>query len=228
MHMGVVTRRLLGPALVTALVTAIAPWNAAFAQVQTQRGAVVGGLSGAAIGAIIGDNSDEAGAGAAIGGVIGAVAGGILGNADDRERYSFPPPTASQSVVTNVPIGAITTSDVISMTQSRVSDQVIITAIRNKGIACPIDVPDIVFLTQQGVSDLVIRAMQNAGTAPAVISQRSSGPYPVARPVIVEHFPPVYRHAHRPYPSRPPMHYQYRTSNRRHGSGWNISFGGRQ
>lgn len=46
----------------------------------TEKGAVIGGLGGAGLGAVIGNQSGNAGAGAAIGGVAGAVAGAIIGN----------------------------------------------------------------------------------------------------------------------------------------------------
>ena len=213
-----------------AFVAAFAMTASVTAQVRTQRGAVVGGLSGAAIGAIIGDHNDEAGAGAAIGGVIGAVAGGVLGNAEDQHAYGqprFPAPRyPSQQLPPSLPASrSITTADVVSMSQNRVSDQVIITAIQNKGIAQKIDVPDIVYLSQQGVSDNVIRAMQTANMGP-VVANPVPVAYPVSRPVIVEHFPPVYRHVyHPPYPRRPPGHYHYRTGHRHPRSGVSISFG---
>lgn len=46
----------------------------------TQEGAVIGGLGGAGLGAIIGNQSGHAAGGAAIGGVAGAVAGALIGS----------------------------------------------------------------------------------------------------------------------------------------------------
>lgn len=46
----------------------------------TEKGAVIGGLGGAGLGAVIGNQSGNAGTGAVIGGVAGAVAGAIIGN----------------------------------------------------------------------------------------------------------------------------------------------------
>lgn len=46
----------------------------------TEKGAVVGGLGGAGLGAIIGNQSGHLAGGAAIGGVAGAVAGALIGN----------------------------------------------------------------------------------------------------------------------------------------------------
>ena len=45
----------------------------------TQKGAAVGGVSGATIGGIIGHQSDNTVAGAAIGGVVGTVGGMVVG-----------------------------------------------------------------------------------------------------------------------------------------------------
>ena len=194
------------------------------AQVQTQRGAVVGGLSGAAIGAIIGDNNNEAGAGAAIGGVVGAVAGGILGNATDQEINRYPIqtyPAQEPPTLPPVPISrAVTTYDVIAMTRSNVNEHVIITEIQNKGLARKIDVPDIVQLSQQGVSNNVIRAMQTAGTTPVVVASA-----PVSRPVVVRP-PPVRRVYHPPvYHRGPPVRYHHRSGRGRPGGGVSFSFG---
>lgn len=52
----------------------------------TQRGAVIGGLSGAALGGIIGHQSGNALEGAAIGAAAGGGAGALYGNAQDQEQ----------------------------------------------------------------------------------------------------------------------------------------------
>ncbi len=56
---------------------------------QTQRGAVTGGLLGAAAGGIIGHQSGRGLEGAAIGGATGAGAGAMIGNAQDQERRGY-------------------------------------------------------------------------------------------------------------------------------------------
>ena len=54
----------------------------------TKSGAVAGGLIGAGLGTIIGNQSSRPLEGAAIGGAIGALSGAALGSArDDRSRY---------------------------------------------------------------------------------------------------------------------------------------------
>lgn len=77
------------------------------AQSKTNQGALLGGLLGAGTGAIIGNQSDHAGAGTAIGGALGALGGGLLGHALEAQsqatqRQQFPsatPPTHSQGPV---------------------------------------------------------------------------------------------------------------------------------
>ncbi len=49
-----------------------------------RRGAIFGGLAGAAVGAAIGDKGDNETAGALIGGAVGAIAGGAIGDQKDR------------------------------------------------------------------------------------------------------------------------------------------------
>ena len=52
----------------------------------TNTGAVIGGLAGAGLGAIIGNQSGRPLEGAAIGGAVGAIGGGALGNAQDQRN----------------------------------------------------------------------------------------------------------------------------------------------
>ena len=70
-------------------ITAIALTNcAAPTGPETQKGAVTGGLLGAAAGGIIGHQSGRGLEGAAIGGAAGAGAGALYGNAKDQENYN--------------------------------------------------------------------------------------------------------------------------------------------
>lgn len=56
---------------------------------ETQKGAVTGGLLGAAAGGIIGHQSGRALEGAALGAGAGAGAGALYGNARDQERRRY-------------------------------------------------------------------------------------------------------------------------------------------
>ena len=176
--------------------------HVAHAQYNQTRGTVLGGLTGAAAGAIIGDNSDEAGAGAAIGGVVGALAGSLLGSAeDDRARYEY---AARQqqyyqqqnyraALAANAAAQAVTIQDVVAMARSGVSDAVIATAIQQRGLRQPLQVADIVYLSQNGVGDSVIRTMQQFGAQSASMVQSSFLPTTriiatrPAQPVVIHH-----------------------------------------
>lgn len=71
------------------------------AQSKTTQGAVLGGLLGAGTGAIVGNQSDHAGAGTAIGAGLGALGGGLVGHALEAQdkkiqQQQYPPASASQ------------------------------------------------------------------------------------------------------------------------------------
>ncbi len=198
--------------VIAILVGTALPLSKANAQVQTQRGAAMGGLAGAVVGGIIGDKNNEAGAGAAIGGLVGAVTGGVLGNAADKQqtidqqRYYY---QQQQRQLRNVEAtqAAVSTADVVTMTRSGLSENVIINQIQQRGVQQRLEVSDIIALHQQGVTESVITAMQNSVTgvqrvaraeAPAV-QPRVVAPAPV---IVEEHYvlphypPPRYRHYH--------------------------------
>ena len=56
------------------------------AQSKTTQGAVLGGLLGAGTGAIVGNQSDRAGAGTAIGAGLGALSGAVVGHALEEQE----------------------------------------------------------------------------------------------------------------------------------------------
>ena len=152
-----------------------------YAQNGTRNGAVLGGVGGAVIGGIIGHQNDETPEGALIGGAVGAVAGGLIGNAREqqaaRDRYyqqqqwnqrhqhrhnnynTYRSVAPTQSVVVH---SGVTIADVLSMTRSGVGESVIINHIYSTGIQRRIDTNEIITLHQQGVTENVINAMQQA------------------------------------------------------------------
>ena len=155
----------------------------------TQRGAVVGGLAGAIAGGLIGDHNDKAGAGAAIGGAIGALSGAVMGNAKDKEtqqRYYYQQQQhqqyQQQVVINNQQ--AVSLADVVSMSRSGLSESVIINQIQQRGVMQRLQVPDIITLHQQGVSDTVISVMQQAQIGSGYATSNYVAPQPTT--VIVE------------------------------------------
>lgn len=78
--------KLVGLAVVATMLAGCETMGTA-AQSKRTQGAVLGGLLGAGTGAIIGNQSDHAGAGTAIGAGLGALGGGLLGNAmEEKDR----------------------------------------------------------------------------------------------------------------------------------------------
>jgi uncharacterized protein YcfJ len=210
--------------LAIAAITVASLTQVARAQNNTQRGATFGGITGAIAGAIIGDNNGEAGAGAAIGGALGAVAGGILGNANDkdaalRQRYYYQnrQQTAATVYTAPQPTGAVSYSDVVAMSRSGVGESVILNQIHTRGVQRQPVVSDIISLHQQGVSETVIAAMQQARTGSQIVAAPVQGPTIVEQPVIVQprfqtYGVPMYRgHMQRGhvYRARPGYHIHY-------------------
>ena len=102
------------------LAVASSSWLASSAQAQyhTERGAVIGGLTGAAAGAAIGHQNGETAEGALIGSAIGLFSGALIGSSVDaeqsRQRY-----VEQQYLAQNA--RAVTISEVLSMTSNGVS-----------------------------------------------------------------------------------------------------------
>lgn len=205
---------------ITALALLALGPNSLMAQYHTDRGAVLGGLAGAVAGAGIGEHNDNAGAGALIGGAVGLITGAAIGNSMDQQEAAQARALQQQRAYQLARAASI--SDVITMSQSGVTDDVIINHINRNGIQRRLEVDDVISMHQQGVSKVVISAMQRA---PIGAPLTAPAPAPTYRaPVVVqEHYyvrPPVYYWHGRPY-HRPPHHH------RPHHSGvhWSIGIG---
>ena len=173
-------------------------------------GAVVGGLLGAVTGGALGNTKGKALPGALIGGAVGALAGAAVGDSIDnkvaRNNAIYEQRLAAQAQATQ----AVSLQDVMSMSQARLSDNVIITQIRTRGVLARPQPNDLITLSQAGVSDAVIAAMQTAplATVPAVpayptrvVEQRVYVAPPYPPPVYFYYGAPYHRHH---YPPPPP------------------------
>ena len=128
---------------------------------RTATGALTGAAIGAGTGAIIGSTTGDAGAGAAIGGAIGAVTGGIIGNAMDqqqRETLARQDPQTLQRIEMGQPLGL---ADIKALSRAGVSDDVIISQIRNARVVYRLNTAEIIDLKNSGVSNRVIDFMIN-------------------------------------------------------------------
>jgi outer membrane lipoprotein SlyB len=152
-----------------------------------------GGLTGSVAGAAIGASEGKAAEGALIGGLTGATVGTVAGDAVDRqierERAEF------QQFQNEQRQAAITTDQIIQMTHSGLSSDVIARQIHNQGVVNHPSINELILLKNQGVDDLVINAMQSApiaGHRPPAAPRcvPACGP-----PVIVEHYAPFPRYS---------------------------------
>ena len=128
----------------------------------TATGALIGGASGAAIGAAA--DRRNPGAGALIGGAAGLITGGLIGNAMDQQaaaqRAAQPPPA-----MVVAPQGRpLSIADIKAMAKAGVGDDIIINQIINTHSVYNLDANDIIDLKNGGVSDKVITYMMNTGT----------------------------------------------------------------
>jgi hypothetical protein len=129
---------------------------------RTATGALTGGAIGAGTGAIIGNYAGHNTAGgAAIGGAIGALTGGIIGHSMDeqqRETLAAQSPQTMQRVEQGQPLGL---ADIKALAKAGVSDEVILSQIRNSHVVYRLTTAEIIDLKDAGVSNRVIDFMIN-------------------------------------------------------------------
>ena len=176
------------------------------------QGALWGGLTGAGIGAAIGEHNDNPIAGAIIGGAVGSMAGAAVGEGIDADIARNN--ALIQRQLGRRLAGAVTLPDVIAMSQAGLGDEVIVTHIRANGVAQPPQVGDLIALKDQGVSERVINALQQQ---PPI--QTAVAPQPVVvqeHHVVAPYYPPYHRwHSHHHHrPRHQPSHVS-----------WGFSFG---
>jgi hypothetical protein len=170
---------------------------------------IVGGALGAVTGAIVGGK--HKGTDALIGAGIGAVTGNLLGRSKDRadERNAAAGAATAanmnaQAAAQNAQAAAqaVTNYDLVNMTKSGVSDDLIISTIQSRGGRLDLSPQALISLKQNGVSDRVVLAAQNMG--------RGSSYIPAGGPVVAGPPPATVIVAPRPYYYYGPEPY-YRT-----------------
>ena len=155
---------------------------------RTGTGALAGGGIGAASGALIGAASGRAGEGALIGGALGAITGGLIGHSMDMEEQARLREEAPQTYVRVEQGQPLSAADVKALSQARISDDVIISQIRNSHTVYHLSAADIIDLHNAGVSQPVINFMINTPTTMAGGPAVPVTPQPNA--VVVEGPPP--------------------------------------
>ena len=172
----------------------------------TTLGGLLGGTTGGLVGASIGSHDGKSGEGALIGAVAGGLTGAAIGNQADQANQRAR--EDAQQDAAEAQQSAVTMEQVYLMTQSGLSDELILNQIRNNGIDRRVTTNDVIQLKSYGVSEEVIRQMQNTGTRSEIGSPHSypSQPaihvvpgVPACQQVPVFRPPPVFWHgpAHR-------------------------------
>jgi hypothetical protein len=142
---------------------------------RSDQGALFGGVTGAGLGALVGEATHHPLAGAAIGAGVGALSGAAVGGSLDQIEANNRAEIAAR--LGRPAPGAVTVQDVVAMTRSGVPEGVIATHVRNNGVAAPLQAQDIIFMQQQAVSPTVIQTMQTP-------------PYPAGAPGVAYPPPP--------------------------------------
>ena len=128
---------------------------------RTASGALAGGAIGAGTGAIIGSATRHAGEGALIGGAIGALSGALIGNSAEeaqRERIREENPQTLNRIDQGQPL---TLADIKALSKAGVSEEVILSQIRNSRTVYRLAANEIIELHDAGVSNRVIDFMIN-------------------------------------------------------------------
>ena len=155
---------------------------------RTGTGALAGGGIGAVSGALIGGASGSAGEGALIGGAVGAIAGGLIGHSMDMQEQERLRAEAPQTYVRVEQGQPLSVADVKALAQAKLSDDVIISQIRNSRTVYHLSAADIIDLHNAGVSQAVINFMINTPTTMAGSPPVPATPQPNA--TVVEGPPP--------------------------------------
>lgn len=141
-----------------------------------QQGAVIGGASGAAAGAVIG-GSEHRGVGAILGGVLGAAGGYVIGANSDKilgkdkdtaeaaaTRAKTNPATAEQARSARTADvngdGYVTLDEVAAMKEAGLSDAEMLNRLQATGQVFDLTPDSQKYLRDRGVSENVIRQMQ--------------------------------------------------------------------
>lgn len=152
----------------------------------TASGVLAGGATGAVFGSLAGRH---AGPGALVGGAVGALVGGLIGHGMDQEQAAQlrrQSPQTLRRVEQGQPLAV---ADVEALSRAGVSDDLIISQIRNSRTVYHLTTADIIALKNDGVSDKVIDFMIN--TPSRIPSAQVAGavgpepPPPPPEPIVV-------------------------------------------
>ena len=183
---------------ICALAIVLSLVSGCYSPYRADRGALVGGVGGAGVGALVGQAVGHPGVGALVGAGVGAASGAAIGGSLDQIEANNRAQIEAR-LGRPVQAGAVNVGDVVNMSRAGVPEDAMITHIRSHGMAAPLQSNDLILLQQQGVSPRVVQAMQTPPVAagPPVIVP--PGPQPVMYVAPPPYYgPPPYYRAWRP------------------------------
>jgi hypothetical protein len=140
-----------------------------------------GALAGGATGAIVGSMARHPGPGALVGGAVGALVGGLIGHGMDQAHEAQLRAQAPQTMQRVEQGQPLTVVDVKSLAKAGISDDLIISQIRNSRTVYYLTTADIIDLKNAGVSERIIDFMINTPTQiPSAQVAGVAGPPPPA------------------------------------------------
>lgn len=160
----------------------------------TGTGALAGSLLGAGAGAALGSMTGNAGAGALIGGGLGAASGGLVGaGLDENDQRNAARVEAAEARIVSTTAASqspLSIPEIVHMSQSGVSEDVIISTIQSSHAVYSLTPTNIVDLHNQGVSDRVIQVMLDSSRRPTTVVRRQPAVIYESAPVYVVEPPP--------------------------------------
>jgi len=148
-----------------------------------------GALAGGATGAIVGSMGRHPGPAPLVGAAVGAVIGGLIGHGMDQTQEAQLRAQAPQTLQRLEQSQPLTVPDVKALARAGVSDELVISQIRNSRTVYHLSTADIVDLKNAGVSEKIIDFMINTPTQ--IQSAEVAGvvgpvpPVPVQEQVVV-------------------------------------------
>lgn len=178
----------------------------------SEKGTIVGAAAGGALGSAIGKKSGNPITGA----ILGAIGGGIVGKSvgdgiEDRRALQQQQQYYQQPAYQSVPAG-VSLDQVISLSRSGLSDEVIISHVESKGFSQTLTTNDLILLKNNGVSDRVIGALQRPVAVPAPTIVQPTVVQPSVRVVEEVRVVPSYYYRPRPVYHPMPHHHHHRSS----------------
>ena len=172
-----------------------------------------GTLFGAAAGASIGEHNDNPLGGALIGATTGAIAGNIVGESLNKRNSAYEQKfQADQELLKQQTqqrhSDAVTIEQLLKMTRAGVGDDIIVGQIETRGTAQYLTTDDIIYLTRENVSPVVIKGYQSGENSTKKLESNTTRIDRTAEgPVVVE------RHYNQGYSPRyyPPTQIPRRT-----------------